>query len=811
MNKTESKSQKRAVVKIGGMTCAGCVSAIQKHVSNIPGVEKCDVNLGAEKAVMQYDPSIISLDLLEKAVEDAGYKVVYEKLTLVVSGISDASDAQKLEVLLEKKEGVRFSSVNFGTGKIHVEYNSALLSLTDIRKYVSDFGFEILSEDLSASAEEIEAKKIKRLFLFGLVFSIPVILLGELSRMFLSFPYAGTTEGAYFSFACASVVQIGIGWRFYVGAFKMAKMKSANMDTLIAMGTTTAYVFSAINTFPIPVWENIHYMAAVMVITFILLGKYLENKTKGKASSVIRKMLELQPKVARVKKGENEEEIPIELLQPGDLVIVRPGEKIPVDSIVVEGVSAVDESMVTGESLPITKKINDHVIGGTINTEGALLLKTLNIGSDTFLSQVVSLVEDAMGRKPPMQKMVDKIAGYFSFIVIGVAITNFLAWYFFGAPGLIMSAIIPTVAILVVACPCALGLATPTAIMVGMGKAAQNGVIFKSGFGLEMLGKVQTIIFDKTGTLTEGKPVISDIVPIKQDGLSLDESEILRLAAIAEKNSEHPLSKSVVKRAKEYKITVTDPDTFKSIPGGGVRATFENKSIVIGNPKLFEKEQIEITSAIQDVTNLQEQGKTVSIVVLDNKPIGIISFLDVPKKDSKETVSLLKKMGIEVVMLTGDNEKTAKTIGKSIGIENIISNVVPSEKVVEVKKIQDQGKIVAMVGDGINDAPALTQSDVGIAIGGGTDIALEAGMVILMRDTLKDVVSAVEISKKIINKIKQNLFYAFAYNVILIPVAGTGLLYPALAGLAMAASSVSVVSSSLLLKRWTPPSKSNEG
>jgi P-type Cu+ transporter len=482
-----------------------------------------------------------------------------------------------------------------------------------------------------------------------------------------------------------------------------------------------------------------------------------------------------------------------------------------VDSIVVEGVSAVDESMVTGESLPITKKTNDHVIGGTINTEGALLLKTLNIGSDTFLSQVVSLVEDAMGRKPPMQKMVDKIAGYFSFIVIGVAITNFLAWYFFGAPGLIMSAIIPTVAILVVACPCALGLATPTAIMVGMGKAAQNGVIFKSGFGLEMLGKVQTIIFDKTGTLTEGKPVISDIVPIKQDGLSLDESEILRLAAIAEKNSEHPLSKSVVKRAKEYKITVTDPDTFKSIPGGGVRATFENKSIVIGNPKLFEKEQIEITSAIQDVTNLQEQGKTVSIVVLDNKPIGIISFLDVPKKDSKETVSLLKKMGIEVVMLTGDNEKTAKTIGKSIGIENIISNVVPSEKVVEVKKIQDQGKIVAMVGDGINDAPALTQSDVGIAIGGGTDIALEAGMVILMRDTLKDVVSAVEISKKIINKIKQNLFYAFAYNVILIPVAGTGLLYPALAGLAMAASSVSVVSSSLLLKRWTPPSKSNEG
>jgi len=810
MNKTESKSQKRTVVKIGGMTCAGCVSAIQKHVSNIPGVDKCDVNLGAEKAVMQYDPAKVNLDLLEKAVEDAGYKVVYEKLTLVVSGISDASDSQKLESLLGKKEGVRFSSVNFGTGQIHVEYNPALLSLADIRKYVSDYGFEILSEDLSVSAEETEAKKIKRLFLFGVIFSIPVILLGELSRMFLSFPYAGTAEGAYFSFVCASVVQIGIGWRFYVGAFKMAKMKSANMDTLIAMGTTTAYAFSAINTFPVPIWENIHYMAAVMVITFILLGKYLENKTKGKASSVIRKMLELQPKVARVKKGENEEEVPIEFLQQGDIVIVKPGEKIAVDSIVIEGISAVDESMVTGESLPITKKINDKVIGGTINKEGALLLKTLKIGSDTFLSQVVSLVEDAMGRKPPMQKMVDKIAGYFSFIVIGVAITNFLAWYFFGAPGLIMSAIIPTVAILVVACPCALGLATPTAVMVGMGKGAQNGVIFKSGLGLEMLGKVQTIVFDKTGTLTEGKPEISDIVSIKQEGQSLDESEILRLAAIAEKNSEHPLSKSVVKRAKEYKITVTDPDTFQSIPGGGVRATFENKFIVVGNPKLFEKEQIKIKDAIQDVANLQEQGKTVSIVVLDNKPVGIISFLDVPKKDSKETVSLLKKLGIEVVMLTGDNEKTSKTIGKSLGIENIISNVVPSEKVEEIKKIQNQGKIVAMVGDGINDAPALTQSDVGIAIGSGTDIALEAGMVILVREALKDVVSAIEISKKIISKIKQNLFYTFVYNIILIPVAGVGLLYPAFAGLAMAASSVSVVSSSLLLKRWTPPSKSKE-
>ncbi len=804
MSKAKSVSQKRTVFKIGGMNCAGCVTAIQQHVSNVPGVQKCDVNLGSEKAVLEYDPSIVNLNILEKAVEDAGYRVVYEKLKLTVSGISDASDAQRLENILAKKEGIRFSSVNFGTGKIFIEYSPALLSLSDIRKYVTDYGFQILSEDLADSVEEVEAKKTKRLFLLGVILSIPVILLGELARTFLSFPFAGTNEGAYISFACASIVQFGIGWRFYVGVFKMTKMKSANMDTLIVLGTTTAYIFSAVNTFPIPVWENIHYMASVMVITFILMGKYLENKTKGKASSVIRKMLELQPKTAILKRGENQEEIPIELLQEGDMVIVKPGEKIPVDSIVVEGTSAVDESIITGESLPVTKKRGNKVIGGTINREGALVLKTLKVGRDTFLSQVVSLVEEAMGQKPPMQKLVDKIAGYFSFIVIGIAVTTFLAWYFFGAPGLILSAIIPTVAILVVACPCALGLATPTAVMVGMGKATQNGVIFKGGQGLELLGKIQTIVFDKTGTLTEGKPEISDVIPIDKE---MERSEILRLAAIAEKNSEHPLSKAVIKKAKEEGIKISDPDKFRAIPGGGVRITFEDNSILVGNPSLFEKERINFDEVNQEITKLQEQGKTVSIITVNNKVKGIIAFLDMPKNDSKETVSLLKKIGIEVIMLTGDNQKTAKTIGQNLGIEKIISNVVPSQKVEEIKKIQNQGKKVAMVGDGINDAPAITQSDVGIAIGGGTDIALESGMVILVKDSLKDVVSAIEISKKTINKIKQNLFYSFIYNSVLIPVAGVGLLYPALAGLAMTASSVSVVSSSLLLKRWTPPSK----
>ncbi len=818
MNETKISDEKRTVLKIGGMTCAACVSAIQKHVSNIPGVQNCDVNLGAEKAVLQYDSSKVNLEMLERAVKEAGFRVIYEKLTLKVGGITDASDAEKLEKKLEKKEGIRYASVNFGNGQILIEYNPALLSLTDIRKLVTDSGFKILSEDLSVSAEEIESKKMKRLLIISVIFTIPVVFLIHLSISHLalpfmsmphiSLPFIGTTEAAYTAFVFASIVQLGVGWRFYVGTYKMAKMKSANMDTLIAMGTSAAFVFSVTNTFPTPVWENIHYEASTMIITFILLGKYLENKTKGKASSIIRKMLELQPKTAVVLRGDEETEVPIDLLQSGDMLVVKPGEKIPVDCVVVRGFSAVDESMVTGESIPVTKKIGDTVIGGTINKEGVLVLKTLKVGSDTFLVQVVNLVEDAMGRKPPMQKLVDKIAGYFSFIVIGIAITTFLTWYFLGAPGIVLSAILPTIAILVVACPCALGLATPTAVMVGMGKAAKNGIIFKSGEGLESLGKIQTIVFDKTGTLTEGKPNVSDIVPIGPDeSTKMSHLEILEMAGMAEKNSEHPLSKAIVRRAEEEGLKIRVPDKFSAIPGNGVRATFGDKTILIGNVSLMEKEQINLDNAKKVITKLQEEGKTVSIITVNDQVVGVVSFLDVPKKDSMETVSLLQKMGLEVIMLTGDNEKTAKTIGNRLGVKKIISNVVPSEKVEAIKKLQEGGKKVAMVGDGINDAPALTQADVGVAIGGGTDVALEAGSVILIREFLTDVVTAIEISKKTISKIKQNLFYAFVYNAVLIPVAAVGLLYPSLAGMAMAASSVSVVSSSLLLKRWTPPSK----
>jgi Cu+-exporting ATPase len=815
MSKMDARTEKRTTIKIGGMHCAGCVTAIQNYVSDLQGVKKCEVNLGAEKAVLEFDPAVVDLPTIEKAIEEVGYRVVYEKLTVKVGGLTDSSDADRLEKRLKELEGVRYASVNYGNGQILVEYNPALLSLSDVRQILNKSGYEILSEDLSASAEEVEAKKLRKLFIIGVIFTIPVVLFGY--PEYLSFiPLAGSVVGAYVIFASASIVQFVTGSRFYVGAYRIARMKSTNMDTLVVTGTTAAYLFSIFNTFPTPLWHNIYYDAAAVVITFIILGKYLENKTKGKASSIIRKMLELQPKTAKVRKDGNEVEVPVELIQQGDTIVVRPGEKIPVDSVVIEGYSAVDESMVTGESIPVGKKPNDVVIGGTVNKEGVLVIRAAKVGSDTFLSHVVRLVEDAMGRKPPMQRMVDRIAGYFAFAVMIVAFVTFLAWSFLATPGehLVATALMPAVAILVVACPCALGLATPTAVMVGMGKGAQNGVIFKGGDALELLGKVKVAVFDKTGTLTQGKPEVTDVIPVKHITLATEGSDsynannkVLEFAAVAERNSEHPLAKSVVQKAKELGLTLGESSEFVAIPGRGVKIVYNAKTITVGSPGLMESEGIDIKPAQDSILKLQQEGKTAVLVSLDKELIGVIALLDTAKPNAKQALQALRSMGIEVVMLTGDNERTASTIAKELAIDRVIANVMPSDKVEVVKKLQQEGKKVAMVGDGINDAPALTQADVGIAIGSGTDVALEAGKVVLVRDDLKDVVAAIEISKKTVSKIRQNLFYAFIYNTALIPIAGLGLLYPALAGLAMAASSVSVTSSSLLLKKWSPPSK----
>lgn len=789
---------RQTVLKIGGMHCAGCVNSIQDHVSKLDGVDRFEVNLASQKASLEFDPDLVDLSKIEDAVRAAGYSVLYEKLTMKVGGITDSSDASNLEKRLQSVEGINNASANYGNSQIIIQYNSALIGLSDIRRFLAKSGYQILSEDLSASAEAIEAKKLKKLFAVGLAFTVPIILLGmpELALI----PVFGITHSAYVLFLCASIVQFVGGSRFYVGAYRIARLRSANMDTLVVMGTTAAYLFSAYNTFPTPVWHNLYYDAGATVITFILLGKYLENKTKGKASSVIKKMLELSPKTAKVKRDEEEIEVPIELIRPGDVIIVRPGEKIPVDSIVLEGSSAVDESAITGESIPAGKKAGDTVIGGTINKEGILQIRAEKVGNDTVLSQIVRLVEDAMGKKPPMQKMVDKIAGYFAFIVMAVAAGTFFAWYFFSIPGehhFAMS-LIPAVAILVVACPCALGLATPTAVMVGMGKGAQNGVLFKSGEALEALSRINVMVFDKTGTLTGGKPQVTDIISLDP---AFDEKKILELAAAAEKNSEHPLGKAILQKANENKIAVHDASGFVVSPGRGIIAEYGNSKILVGSKKFLADEGLESET---DATQLQLQGKTSIMVGVGKKPVGIIGILDVPRKEAADVVKTLHRMKISVVMLTGDNQRTADTVAKEIGISTVIADILPHQKADEIRKLQGGGNKVAMVGDGINDAAALAVSDVGIAVSGGTDIAIEAGKIVLLRNDLTDVVSAIEISKKTVGKIKQNLFYAFAYNVALIPVAGLGLLYPTIAGMAMAASSVSVTGSSLLLKRWKP-------
>jgi len=825
---------KRTVIKIGGMHCAGCVNSIQGFVSELDGVKKVEVNLATEKATIEFDPTHVKLDTIEKAIEEIGYKVVYEKIILKVAGISDSSDAQKIEDNLKQLEGIKSISVNYGSSQINVEYNSALLSVSDIRKRITDFGYEVQSEAAGSSAQDIESKKLRRLFYIGIVFTIPIVIFSY-PEVFGFIPISGTNISAYLMFGFASIVQFVPGSRFYIGAFRIARMKSANMDTLVVLGTTTAYLFSSYNTFPTPSLNNLYYDAAAVVITFIILGKYMEMKTKGKTGSVIRKLLELQPKTAKVKREGEEVDVPIELIQYGDIIVVRPGEKVPVDSTVILGSSAVDESMITGESMPVSKKVGDQVIGGTVNREGLIMIKAARVGSDSFLSQVVRMVEDAIGKKPAMQKLVDKFAGYFAYAVMIAAAFTFSVWYFGISPGVAAMAIIPAVAILVVACPCALGLATPTAIMVGMGKGASNGVLFKSGDAIELLSKVSVAIFDKTGTITQGKPHVTDIIVVNESGLpnpsqftsfldvSKDKALIqqlriepnnlvaLTLAAIVEKGSEHPLGKAIVSYAqsKGIKTENFDLDEFEATAGRGITAKYNEMTINVGSLGFMQHQNIDTAHSAKTIEKLQEEGKTTVLVSSNGKIVAVIGLLDIPKSGAKETISALRSLGIESVMLTGDNEKTAREIARSIGISRIFADVLPSEKLDVVERMQKEGKNqkVAMIGDGINDAPALTAADVGIAIGSGTDIAIEAGKVVLIRDDIRDVVAAVEIARKTVSKIKQNLLYAFVYNIILIPVAASGLLYPALAGIAMATSSISVTMSSLALKRWVPKSK----
>jgi len=662
---------------------------------------------------------------------------------------------------------------------------------------------------------EREMKKLKRHVAISIALTIPILIL-TLPHMFPSqleeFMPLPMDISSYVMLVLATPVQFWIGWRFYKGTWDGIRARASNMDTLIALGTTAAYLYSAAVTiapgyFP---FASVYFETAAIIITLILVGRLLETRTKEKASSAVRKLMDLQPRVAKVIREQKEIEIPVEQVQEGDLLVVRPGERVPADGIVVDGTSSVDESAVTGESIPVDKSRDSEVIGATINQSGLLKVRATKVGQDTVLSQIIALVEDARMSKAPMQRMVDQVAKYFVPAVIAVAVGVAMGWYIAGGAGLTYS-VLAFVSVIIIACPCALGIATPAALMMGAGKGAENGILFKGGEHLEMARKVDTVVFDKTGTLTEGKPSVTDIVDLTGAG----DNELLRLAAIAESGSEHPLGRAVVRKAREQGIPVSNPDSFEAVSGHGLRANVGSHEVMIGNRKLTRENGISVTGEVDATLQSMEQaGKTATLVSIDGKLSGIIAMADTVKERAKEAIDALNRLHIEVAMLTGDNERTANAIASKLGIKRVIAQVLPQEKEQVIAKLKDEGRVVAMVGDGINDAPALARADLGIAIGSGTDVAKETGGIILIKNDVRDVVIALELGKKTVSKIKQNLFWAFAYNTGLIPVAGGALVpflglevfgwLPILAGAAMALSSVTVVGNSLLLGRYVP-------
>jgi len=729
-----------------------------------------------------------------EVIEKTGFKVPLVQNTLLIQGMTCAACSTRVEKALNKLEGVVRANVNLSTNKALVEYASGTVDEETLIETVKKAGYEAeleIEQDLDREQKlrEQEIKTLKRDFIISAILSFPLF-----SAMF--FHMAGIDNilgNGWFQLALATPVQFIIGYRFYKGAFNALRGGGANMDVLVAMGTSAAYFYSIYNLLmDIP---EFYFEASAVIITLILLGKTFEAVAKGRTSEAIKKLMGLQPKTARIIKDGREVEIPIEELQIGDIVVVRPGERVPVDGIIVEGNSALDESMITGESIPIDKTVDDEVIGATINRFGSFKFRATKIGKDTVLSQIIKLVEDAQGSKAPVQRLADKISGIFVPVVVLIALITVIGFYLYGD---FNTGIINAVAVLVIACPCALGLATPTAIMVGTGKGAENGILIKSGEHLERAHKMDTIIFDKTGTITRGEPEVTDIMAFKDYG----NEEILRIAASVEKASEHPLGQAIVRKAEEEGLDIVAPKDFEAIPGKGLRAVFEGQKILIGNRRLMRENQVQIEDKENDLLKLEEEGKTAMLVAIEGKITGIIAVADQMKDTSLQAIRDLKDMGLEVYMITGDNERTAQAIARQIGITNVLADVLPENKAEAVEKLRSEGKHVGMVGDGINDAPALAASDVGFAIGTGTDVAMEAADITLMRGDLTGVVTAIRLSHRTMRTIKQNLFWAFFYNTVGIPFSALGFLNPMVAGAAMAFSSVSVVTNSLRLKRF---------
>lgn len=796
----------KETIRISGMSCAACAARVEKVLNNLEGIKNAAVNLAVEKAAVEYDKNIISIEDIIDAIKKLGYDAVSEQAdtissaVLKVSGMSCAACAARVEKQLGSLEGVHSAAVNLASERASVEYDSEKIKTSDLIKAVEAIGYkaeraEELSVDREKEQREKEIRRLRLELVISAILTAPLLFSMLLMITNIDIPFF---HNEYFQLIVATPVQFIIGFRFYKNAYRALRSGSANMDVLIAMGTTAAYFYSIYNAFFAPhegMMKELYFESSAVIITLILFGKYLEAVAKGRTSEAIKKLMGLQAKTARVIRDGREEDIPIEEVVPGDVIVVRPGEKIPVDGRILEGDSAVDESMLTGESLPVEKTAGDHVVGATINRFGTFRLEATRVGKDTVLSQIIKMVEDAQGSKAPIQKIADRVSGVFVPVVLAIALVTLLAWYLIA--GDLTGGIVSAVSVLVIACPCALGLATPTAIMAGTGKGAENGILIKGGEHLEMTYRLNAVVLDKTGTITKGQPEVTDVIPLG----SMDRGELLRMAAAAEKNSEHPLGEAIYEQGKKEPGTVPEAEQFAAIPGKGVRAVVEGRQIYIGTRKLMQEAGIDTGSAENVIAGLEDDGKTAMLMAADGRLEAVIAVADTLKESSKDAIDELKKMGIEVYMITGDNKRTASAIAKQAGITNVLAEVLPEDKAEEVGKLKKQGMKVAMAGDGINDAPALVAADIGIAMGTGTDVAIEAADITLLRGDLMLIPAAIRLSKMTMRKIKQNLFWAFIYNIIGIPVAAFGLLNPMIAGGAMAFSSVSVVTNSLRLRR----------
>ena len=807
---------KKASMKIEGMSCSACANRIERIVNKLDGVEKGAVNFAAETLALEYDESAVELGQVEAAIEKAGFKVKknIKDYTFKVEGMTCSACANRVERVTQKIEGVELAVVNFATEKLTIKLDADVASYGQVKAAVEKAGFQLVSEEDTIKGEEKkhdEASKLLIRFIISLIFAVPLLIISMGHMVGMPLPHLIDPMMNPFNFGIVQLILtlpvVMAGYKFYQVGIKNLIQLSPNMDSLIAIGTLTAFFYSVFGIYKITQGDasyamHLYFESAAVILTLITLGKYLEAVSKGKTSQAIKALMGLAPKTATIERNGRELEVPIEEVVVGDLVLVKPGEKLPVDGEVIEGSTAIDESMLTGESIPVEKTVGSLVIGASINKTGFIKYKATKVGRDTALSQIVKLVEDAQGSKAPIAKMADIISAYFVPIVIGLAILSSVAWLLAGETGVFALSIF--ISVLVIACPCALGLATPTAIMVGTGKGAEYGVLIKGGEALETTHKLSKLIFDKTGTITEGKPKVTDIVTT-----NLSEEQLLIYAASAEKGSEHPLGEAIVRAAIDRGYQLCELESFNAIPGHGIEVSIQGKQMLLGNKKLMIEKTIDVSSLSETSDQLAYDGKTPMYMAIDGQLAGIIAVADTVKESSKKAIETLHQMGIKVAMITGDNQKTADAIARQVGIDLVLAEVLPADKANEVKKLQETGVKVGMVGDGINDAPALAQADIGIAIGSGTDVAIESADIVLMKSDLMDVSTAIKLSKATIRNIKENLFWAFAYNVLGIPVAmgllhllGGPLLNPMIAAAAMSLSSVSVLLNALRLRRF---------